>query len=96
MFSFIKNLFIIAAVLLTAGLGYYLYVHQAGLQDTSNAGVNQNVALETAEFLRRLNELKAIELNDAIFADPRFSSLTNFATPIQSEPVGTPNPFDLN
>lgn len=96
MFAIIKNIFILAAVLLTAALGYYLYVHQAGLDDSSNGGVGQNITLETAEFLRRLNELKAIELDNAIFSDPRFSSLTNFATPIQSEPVGTANPFELN
>lgn len=97
MFSFIKNIFIIVAVLLTGALGYYLYMNQSGaLEDTSNGGIDQNVALQTTEFLRRLNELKAIELNDAIFSDPRFSSLTNFATPLQSEPYGTSNPFELN
>lgn len=95
MFSLLKQLFILLALLATAGLGYFLYINNsAQLEDSTNVGGAQTVALEAAEFLNKLNELKAIDLDGAVFSDPRFSYLVDFTKDIEVEAVGgRPNPF---
>ncbi len=96
MFSLLKQLLILLALLVTVGLGYYLFTQNSGgLEDTTNASGTQVVALEAADFLNHLNELKAIELDGSIFSDPRFSYLTNFTRTVEPEAVGgRENPFN--
>ncbi len=93
MFSFLKNLLIGIALLVTLGLGYYLYIYQPSLEDDSNAGIREDVSLKAARFLAQLNELKEIELNSDILSDERFSSLQTYTTAVQAEKVGRSNPF---
>jgi hypothetical protein len=95
MSSFLQNSLIIGGILAIAGLGYYLYTSDSGSK-SSDSEASAHIAAESAEFLRRLNELKAIELNGEIFSDPRFISLVDYSAPILSEPIGKPNPFDIN
>lgn len=95
MFSLLKQIFVILALLSTVGLGYYLYTQNFGaLEDTTNAGGSAGVAVEAASFLRRLNELKAIQIDKDVFSDPRFSYLIDVDSTVQPEPVGgRSNPF---
>ena len=93
MSSFIQNTIILGGVLVLLGLGYYMYTQDSGVETTD---VSAQVAAESAAFLNRLNELKAIELDGSIFSDPRFISLVNYATPVLSEPIGNSNPFEAN
>lgn len=95
MFSLLKQIFIILALLATAGLGYYLYTQNSGaLVDSTNAGGSAGIAVEAASFLSRLNELKAIQIDKDVFSDPRFSYLTDIDATVQPEPVGgRSNPF---
>ncbi len=93
MFSLIKNTLIVLALLLTVALGYYLYIYSPGLEDSSNAGVRDDVSLKAARFLAQLNELKKIELNSDVLSDERFSSLTSFTSLVTVEKVGRANPF---
>lgn len=94
MSSLLQNIIVIGGILVILGLGYYLYTQNAALDVSSDSDVSAQVAAETADFLRRLNELKAIQLSGDIFSDPRFLSLINFTAPVGSEPVGQENPFD--
>lgn len=96
MASILKNIFIVLALLATAGLGYYLYLDQNSALQATDMALSGDIAMETADFLRKLNELKAIEIDGSIFSDERFSSLTNFSVPIEAEPIGRTNPFELN
>jgi hypothetical protein len=95
MFSLLKQLLVLLALLATVGLGYYLYTNNsAALEDTTNAGGTEAVALEAASFLSRLNELRAIDLDEQVFSDIRFSYLVDYSKAVEPEPVGTrPNPF---
>jgi hypothetical protein len=95
MFSLLKQLFVLLALLATVALGYYLYSQNSGaLEDTTNAGGREAVALEAASFLARLSELREIDLDAQVFSDARFSYLVDYAKAVEPEPVGTrPNPF---
>lgn len=71
--------------------GYYLFGRPAtlpGIEATSNVA-----GLGDEELLTELSKLKSLELDDSIFSDPVFRSLTDFSQPITPEPVGRENPF---
>jgi hypothetical protein len=93
MSSFIQNTIILGGVLVLLGLGYYLYTEEPG--GDSNE-VSAQIAAESAAFLSKLNQLKAIELDETLFYDPRFRSLVNYSVPVVSEPIGDANPFQSN
>jgi hypothetical protein len=95
MSSLLQNIIVIGGIVLLAGFGYYLYTQNAALDVSTDSTVSSQVAAETADFLRRLNELKAIELKGEIFSDPRFLSLRDYSSPISPEAVGDSNPFDV-
>lgn len=96
MSSFIKNLITILGLALIAALGYYLFVlnKDSGIDITDISISNQAEAeAETQAFLRRLNELKNINLSGEIFSDRRFQSLVDFGTPVDPSQIGRENPF---
>ena len=92
MSAFLQNTLIVGGLVLVGLAGYYLYVQNATFE-VQDDPLSMQIQLETADFLRKLNELKAIELNGDIFADPRFSTLINFSVPVLPEPFGTTDPF---
>jgi len=94
MSNFIQNLIILGGIVVLVVFGYYMYTQDTTLDSESE--LSAQVAAESATFLRRLNELKAIELDGNIFSDPRFVSLINYSQPIIPESVGNPAPFDRN
>jgi hypothetical protein len=96
MIKTLKNLFFLVLLLLTLGLGYYLYVRTPALEDSTNMQLNGDVQVKAARFLTRLNELKQIELNSDVLSDERLSSLIDFSGFVPSEPVGKENPFASN
>ncbi len=84
-------------IVLIAGLGYYLYTQSSGSElQTASLSSRSQIAIESNLFLRRLNELKAISLDGAIFSNPRFNALVDFSEPVNPQPVGKPNPFSTN
>lgn len=93
MSSIIQNIIFIGGLIAILGLGYFIYTQNTGLDTEGDSNVNIQIEAESAEFVRRLKELQAIELRGDIFDDPRFLSLLNFAAPVVSEPVGSNNPF---
>lgn len=92
----VQNILIVGGLLLILGVGYFLYTQNSTLDTSNNAMLTNQAAVETAEFLRRLNELKAIELDGQIFSDPRFSALLDYTSPVLSEPIGNTNPFEVS
>jgi len=94
MSALIQNILIIGGILVILGLGYFMYTQDARL-DTKTQ-LSAQVAAESEQFLRRLNELKAIELNGDLFSDPRFVSLINYQVPVLPEPIGNKTPFDIS
>ena len=92
--SILSTLFTILALLITVGLGYYLYV-QRGIEDVSNTGLEADISTEAALFLARLNEIQEIQLSSEVLSDARFTSLLTYSTPIQDEPLGRENPFEV-
>ena len=97
MSRFLQNALIFLGLALIVGLGYFLYTQNnaTNLTDTENSAVSMQIELETADFLRRLNELKAIQLDDQLFDDPRFDSFMSFTAPLFDQPVGKANPFEI-
>lgn len=95
MSSIIQNVIILGGIIVILGLGYFLYTQNSQL-DAGSDGFNAQIEAENAEFLRRLNELKAIELNGEIFLDLRFLSFVDFSIPVFPEAVGDNRPFDAN
>ncbi len=95
MSSTLQNLIVVVGLLVIAALGYYLYVqNRDGVLSTSSEQLNTQVALESADFLRRLNELKEIDLSgDRLFSDHRFQSLISGRVPIEPEEIGREIPF---
>ena len=93
-FSRLKNLLVIAAVVLVGALGYYLYSqNQLSTLVVSDSEVASQAAAESAAFLDRLAEIKRVDLNVDILNDPRFRSLRDNRLPVIEENVGRPNPF---
>ena len=88
----LQNAFIILGIVAIAGLGYYLYLQKDEVS-LNNSLVDNQAAAETAEFLQRLNDLKVIKLEGAVFSDTRFTSLQNFSESVVPVPVGRTNPF---
>jgi|GEM_PF-794383 len=95
MSSLIQNIIILGGIIVILGLGYFLYTQNSQL-DAGSDGFDAQIEAENAEFLRRLNELKAVELNGAIFLDPRFLSFVDFSIPVLPEAIGDSRPFDPN
>ncbi|MFM2381998.1 MAG: hypothetical protein RLZZ76_765, partial [Candidatus Parcubacteria bacterium] len=87
MLTILKNAIILIALCATIALGYFLYIRPTS-NDDSNATLQFEITYKANRFVQRLAELKQIELNSDILSDSRFSSLTLFSAPVQSEPVG--------
>jgi len=89
----IKNIIVVLGLILLLAAGYYLFViNDSGLEAGNQVVLNQAEA-ETRELLQRLNELKAIELDTAIFSDDRFTSRVDVVPVLTPQQVGRDNPF---
>lgn len=96
--SLMKNIIVIGGLIAIAAAGYYLLVmNRDSSLDTEGEGAatvrTSQTERETQEFLRRLNDLRTIELSDDIFTDPRFRSFTDFTEDVAPVPYGRSNPF---
>ncbi len=85
----------ILGIILIAALGYYLMTQRSS-SNLQGSVPNNQIAAESSTFLRRLNDLKSITLDDSVFSNPRFDALVDFSEPISPEPVGRINPFTTN
>lgn len=90
-----KNLAVGLGLVTVAFAGYYLYTQQSAgdLGFNENDQMMTNMLNNTRVFIDYSQALNAIEMNIGIFEDERFQSLRSFSTPIQTQPVGRPDPF---
>ncbi len=95
MIDFIKqNKLLSGAAVLGLGVLLYYFVFAASSTDSLLTETDVTGASPvTQELLVTLSNLRSIELNDAIFRDPIFMSLSDFGVVIPQEPIGRRNPF---
>lgn len=90
----LKNLLIGLGLALLALIGVYLYQQRGDSAAVLvNSRVTDQATLETQDFLRRLQELRAVELDDSLFSDDEFRSLVDWHREVEPESVGRSNPF---
>ena len=91
-----KSILIFGAILIVAFIAYsYLFKGSDNgktlVQSSPTAADGGEVV--GGDLLAVLNNLQAINLDDAVFNDPIFQHLRNFRVEIPPEPIGRPNPF---
>lgn len=97
MSSTLQNLVAVLGILIIGGIGYYLYIQNANIALDTISATSNEASREASEFLSRLNELKSMNLDDSLFNDSRFRSLSIFEIPVVPVSVGRENPFsDVN
>jgi hypothetical protein len=82
---------IIVAALVVAGGAYWFFFTGTGNQTPLAASQGQSAA--QAQFQSLVGELAPIKFDTSLFADPRFESLVDLATPVAPEPLGRSDPF---
>jgi len=93
MLTFIKEniAFVLITLVALLGGGYYFLFMQA---DTSPAlTASETASPESQLILQQLASLQGIHLDEAVFKDPVFLSLTDFGVVLKAEPIGRRNPF---
>jgi len=79
-------------IILIAVIGYWAY--NAFLSGGSDALLTtQTVSPLSQEILTTLSSLNTIRLDNTIFSDPVFTSLTDYGVTIPPENIGRRNPF---
>ncbi len=92
MVQFIRNNLIPlsgAIILLLAGYFYYSY---SGGSSTATLTASESAVI-SKDLLSSLSNLRTIRLDNSIFSDASFKSLTDFGVVIPQQAVGRPNPF---
>lgn len=90
------NLIIVLGLITVAFAGYYLYTQRdATTLDTTatNEQTMQEMLASTRSFIEYRRVLSGIRLDVSLFENDEFNSLRTFSTPVESRPVGRPNPF---
>lgn len=78
-------------VLVVAVLVYFTYF--SGPSSNPTLTTTDTGAVVSQNLLVMLKNLHTITLDDSLFSDPAFQSLTNFGVIIPEQPVGRRNPF---
>ena len=91
-----KSAFIILIVAVLAFTAYSVFFAGGVRQDeslltTNNAAVPE--AAITSELISLLLEMKVLKLDNSLFSDKRFRSLTDFSVTLTPQPIGRSNPF---
>jgi hypothetical protein len=87
----IKNKWVGAGLLLVVLVGaWFMWGRSTDLAPLTDDGTAQ----VSQELLATLGKLHSITLDDSIFKDPAFATLTDFGVTIPSQPVGRRNPFE--
>jgi hypothetical protein len=94
MSSLVKNILFAVVLAAILWLGYKLFFSADEEQLSAlNANVLSEASRDTQEFLRTLQQLRDIKLNQEIFNDARFQTFADHRQAIVPEPVGRRNPF---
>lgn len=93
MTNFTKNGLVLIGIIIIGMLGYYLFVLNADSNLDMSFEASSQARLASEQFLRELNKIKTVDLNEALFIDTRFEDRESFTQPILPEAVGRTNPF---
>lgn len=86
-----KNLVVVGIIIAALGVLYYFYSSgDSGALLTNSAEQESPVS---QEILAALGNLRTIKLDNSIFADPLFLSLSDFGVTIPPVAAGRRNPF---
>ncbi len=89
-----RNLALALILALLVWLGYIIFFQEDEvLVSSSNSGVVNEAVRDGQEFLFRLQQVRSVKLNGALFEDPRFHSLLDIRQELVPETVGRENPF---
>jgi hypothetical protein len=84
---------IIIVVVLAIAFGVYSYFF-VGKEEAVLTSENTGAAAPAdQDLIALLLDLKSISLDEQIFSDPAFQSLSDFSQDLVAEPVGRDNPF---
>src|SRR5579859_7997317 len=86
-----NKMFIGVGLVLILGAIYYFMNFSGG--SSAPALTQSSDSVVSQDLLATLQNLHTIKLDNSIFTDPVFVSLTDFGVTIPPEPVGRPNPF---
>lgn len=89
--TLIKNILFALSFALLVWFGYRVFFKEEPMaldEEMQNAAV-----VEEQDFLARLKELRELKLQNELFSDEEFLSLTDFAVGVVDEDAGRPNPF---
>jgi len=78
-------------ILLLAGL--YVYMNYFSSSSSATLTASDSSTTLSQNLLVTLQNLHTIQLDNSIFSDPAFQSLTDFGVSIPAEPVGRRDPF---
>ena len=95
MSSTIRNIMLLVGVIAVAGVIYYTFFSGDEEEALTNDGISgkEQVQLETETLLARIQDLSQIKIDQSLFSDPRFMSLTNWRVELPEESSGRTNPF---
>lgn len=94
MMDFIKKNKVLLGGIITVFLGLVVYLNFfAGAPSGELLASTDQVSPISQELLSVLSNLHTIKLDNSIFSDPAFQSLTNFGVELPPENVGRRNPF---
>ncbi len=92
--QFLKdNKIYIAGVVAVAALLWIYFMYFSGSSSAPTLTSDQTDSPISQDILVTLSNLHTIRLNDAIFSDPVFTSLTDYGVAIPAQNAGRPNPF---
>lgn len=100
--SIIRNIIILAIVVILAIVGYSVFFKKdtaqtGGLVTTSGQGAGQTASVIDSpgkDFVTLLLNIRTLKLDDSIFSNTAFTSLQDFSRPIPPDTdPGRPNPF---
>jgi hypothetical protein len=95
MMDFIKkNMILVLGILgIILALVVYLNFFSGSASDALLASTADNTSPVSQDLLVTLSNLHTIRLDNSIFSDPLFQSLTSFGVELPPENVGRRNPF---
>ncbi len=80
---------LVVAIAVVYGIWQYSQTGSGG----SSLSATPTTSAAGADLLVALTNLQAVKLDDSIFSDPAFQSLSDFGVTLPAQPLGRPNPF---
>jgi hypothetical protein len=92
--SSLKNIFL---VLICVACGLFAYYMTRADETTAgisgNSAIREELIAKTQSFIERSNKLQQINIDQAFFMDPVFTSLRSFSTPVPNQALGRDDLF---